>query len=104
TVMSMIANFVNGKAGSSTFYLSLAVMGVCSLLQSLSHGVEDVPPPLSNRKNQWAPVKEWVKETSIIKKLLLLVWGIFLEWLSVPRIFVVQLSLLLLYLRNRPAS
>jgi hypothetical protein len=104
TLMWIAANMVGARLGPSTLYLAFAVMGLCSLIQALSHSVEDVPPPLSNRKGQWAPVKEWVKETSMFKKITLLVWGTVLEWISFPRLFPVQISLLRPYLRSLRAS
>jgi hypothetical protein len=89
----LAGNSISAAAGSSALQVSLAVIGVCSLLTSLSHSVEDVPPPLSNRGDQWAPVREWVRETSIFKKILLLVWGTFLEVITAPRLFPVVLYL-----------
>jgi hypothetical protein len=101
-LMWMAAGFVSGAAGGSTFRLSLIVLGGSCLLQSLSHAVEDVPPPLSNRKDRWAPVKEWVKETSIFKKILLLVWGVVLEAITAPRQFPVIVSVFLAKFKNAP--
>ena len=103
-LMWMGAGYVHTLTGSATFNWSLAVIIGSSFLQSLSHAVEDVPPPLSRRGDQWAPVKEWVKETSIFIKLLLLVWGTFLEVITGPRLFPVVVSVYLAKSKPAPHS
>ena len=91
-----------GYVGS--FNWAVAVIVGSSFLQSLSHAVEDVPPPLSRRGDQWAPVKEWVKETGIFIKLLLLVWGTCLEVITAPRLFPVVVSVYLAKSKPVPHS
>jgi hypothetical protein len=87
-----------GSVGPGPVYGALAIMGVCSVLQTLSHTLEPVPPPWSGTRT-WKPFDEWWRTSSLGNKVGLFTLTptvfVLLEWSASPRLLPVQVMKIL---------
>lgn len=89
----LIANVVNHTAGDLGLPIALAVLVLTTMIQTISHQPEMVPPPHSG-SSKFVQFKYWVQNVPFLHRLrvgLMFPWFSFIELISSPRLFPIQL-------------
>lgn len=88
----MLSNVFSYGLGFTGIYVAIGVLIVASLIQTISHQPELVPPPHSGSK-EFVPYKEWITNSSLgqrIKVIILFPVFTMVELISSPRLLPVQ--------------
>lgn len=89
----LVANTANYLAGDLGLPIALAVLVIASMVQTISHQPEMVPPPHSG-SSKFVQFKYWVQNVPFLHRLrvgLMFPWFSVVELISSPRLFPIQL-------------
>mmetsp|Transcript_32535 Transcript_32535/g.89109 ORF Transcript_32535/g.89109 Transcript_32535/m.89109 type:complete len:256 (+) Transcript_32535:45-812(+) len=98
-IMLVAAVVFTVSVGTSTARVTAAIVcGVCSFLQTITHGAEPYVPPNASGTKQWVRTKDHLNKHMGPGRALLtfvtLCMGIFMEFYASPRLLAVQLVIL----------
>lgn len=88
----VLANIFSYGFGFAGVYVATGILIVASLIQTISHQPELVPPPHSGSK-EFVPYKKWISDSSVAQRIKVIVlFPVFtmVELISSPRLLPVQ--------------
>lgn len=103
----MSANLFVGAHGKEALHSALIVLAIAGALQTWTHGLEEVPPPVSGTTG-WVPFTEWRQNTPLSRQALTIAltlsFYILVEIVSSPRLLGVLGFKLLMSLGYNPKA